>query len=119
MLVWNDKENQTILQLHQFILTRDSYFDVTAENAIEAILTDSRKSMESREEDAEFVRRLRRNDYVAFGGRDFVQKKRFERSDAREEAKIKREEKELKRKQVQLQDLFKTSLGMMRVGASQ
>ena len=56
--------------------------------------------MDAREEDAEFVQRLRRNEYVAFGGRDFKQKKRFERADARDEAQKARQEKELKRKQV-------------------
>ena len=56
--------------------------------------------MDAREEDAEFVQRLRRNEYVAFGGRDFEQKKRFERADARDEAQKARQEKELKRKQV-------------------
>ena len=87
-------------QLDKFIKIRDTYFDVPADNAVELIMADSRKTMVAREEDAEFVRRLRQNDFVAFGGRDFVQKKRFERTEAREEEKRKREEKELKRKNV-------------------
>ena len=88
------------LQLDQFIQLRVTYFDVSAKDAIEVILADSRKTIDAREEDAEFVRRLRLNEFVAFGGRDFAQKKRFERAESREEQRKMREEKELKRKQV-------------------
>ena len=79
---------------------RDTYFDVTSKNAIEIILADSKKTNDAREEDAKFVRRLRQNEFVKFGGRDWTQQKRFDRAHLREEARTAREKKELKRKNV-------------------
>ena len=88
------------VQHARFDQLRDSYFDVTAVDSIDAILVDSKKSKEAREEDVEFVRRLRRNEFVAFGGRDWDQQKRFYRTAAREDEQAKRQEKEKKRKLV-------------------
>ena len=89
-----------MVQNASFVNLRDKYFDVTAEDAVDKILADSKKSMDAREEDAEFVRRLRRNEFVAFGGRDWTQQRRFDRAAEREETKRTREEKEMKRKKV-------------------
>ena len=88
------------LKLTNFTQTRDAFFDVTADDAIELVLADPRKESESREEDAEFIRRLRRNEFVAFGARDWAQQQRFDRSTARTEEQESRREKELKRKRV-------------------
>ena len=79
---------------------RDSYFDVSNETAIEEILSDKRKTLEAREEDAEFVRRLRQNLPVRFGGRDWEQQHRFDRVSAREERKLQQRAKEANRKEV-------------------
>ena len=89
-----------MLQLTQFQQLRDSYFDVSAENALDAIMADSKKTSEAREEDAEFVRRLRRNEYVAFGARDWDQQGRFDRALKRQEKEKERAENERKRKLV-------------------
>ena len=58
--------------------------------------------MQAREEDAEFVRRLKRNEFVRFGSRDWPQQQRFDRTTAREEEMQKRAEKEAIRKEVSL-----------------
>ena len=79
---------------------RDAYFDVTSDDAIDLVLADPRKEKAAREEDAEFIRRLRRNEFVAFGARDWAQQQRFDRSTARAEEQESRRKKELKRKRV-------------------
>ena len=79
---------------------RDSYFDVTTDDAIEVIIADSKKTLEAREEDAEFIRRLRKNEYVAFGARDWDQHGRFDRAHERQEKEEARIENERKRKLV-------------------
>ena len=79
---------------------RDSYFDVSNDSAIEEILADSKKTLEAREEDAEFVRRLRQNLFVRFGSRDWEQQQRFDRVAAREEGSQHQIAKEAERKEV-------------------
>ena len=79
---------------------RDSYFDVSNETAIEEILADSKKTLEAREEDAEFVRRLRQNKVVRCGSRDWDQQQRFDRAAAREEGMQRQIAKEAVRKKV-------------------
>ncbi len=91
---------QFLTQLASFEEMRDSYFDVTAENAIEIILSDQKKTKEDREEDAEFVRRLRKNQFVKFGIRDWEQQERFDRAAKREQELRDREAREKKRKLV-------------------
>ena len=91
-----------ILQLTQFQSLLDHYFDVTAEDAIDVIMADSKKTLEARTEDAEFVRRLRRNEYVAFGARDWDQQGRFDRALERQEKQAGRVENERKRKLVSM-----------------
>ena len=61
---------------------------------------DSTKTIDEREEDAEFVRRLRRNEYVAFGALDAKRLHRFERAAKRRRDEKEREEREEKRKKV-------------------
>ena len=63
-------------------------------------MADAKKTVEAREEDAEFIRRLRRNEYVAFGARDWEQQGRFDRAQERKEQENARAEKERKRKRV-------------------
>ena len=63
-------------------------------------MADTKKTFEAREEDAEFVRRLRNNEYVAFGVRDWDQQGRFDRALERKEKENDRVEKERKRKLV-------------------
>ena len=63
-------------------------------------MADSKKTADAREEDAEFIRRLRRNEYVAFGARDWDQQGRFDRALDRQEQESARKEKEQKRKLV-------------------
>ena len=87
-------------QLASFQKMRDSYFDVTTKDAIEAVMSDAKKEISAREEDAEFIRRLRRNDVVRFGARDWVQEGRFDRAAQREQEKQQREERERKRQLV-------------------
>ena len=87
-------------QLNKFERLRDGYFDVTSDDAIDAIMADTKKTLEAREEDAEFVRRLRRNEYVAFGTRDWDQQGRFDRALERQEKEQARVENERQRKLV-------------------
>ena len=84
----------------KFELLRDCYFDVTTDDAIEVVMADLKKTLEAREEDAEFIRRLRNNEYVAFGARDWDQQKRFDRALERQEKDEARVENERKRKLV-------------------
>ena len=91
------------LQLAKFHRACDGFFDVTAEDAIEIIMADAAKTFEAREEDAEFVWRLRKNEYVAFGARDCDQQGRFNRALGRQEKENKRVERERKQKLVCLQ----------------
>ena len=65
-------------------------------------MADTKKTLEAREEDAEFICRLRKNEYVAFGDRDWDQQGRFDRAEARQEKVIAREENERKRKLVSI-----------------
>ena len=90
------------VQYDRFTKIRDAYFDVTSESAVGDILADVRKTLPAREEDAEFVRRLRRNEFVRFGSRDWSQQQRFDRTAAREEEKQKRAEKEATRKEASI-----------------
>ena len=53
------------VQLAKFETIRDSYFDITADDAIEVVMCDPKKTKEAREEDADFIRRLRQNQFVA------------------------------------------------------
>ena len=62
---------------------RDSYFDVTAADAIDVIRADVRKTKEARAEDEEFVQRLRRNETVRFGVRDMKHQGRMDRAAVR------------------------------------
>ncbi len=84
---------------------RDSYFDVTTKDAVESILKDATKPKDTREEDAEFVRRLRRNEYVAFGSFDVEEAAKAERAFKRQQQQLEREEMEAKRKRVREIDL--------------
>ena len=79
---------------------RDSYFDVTAKDAVDVVLSDPKKEKDAREEDAEFIRRLRRNEPVRFGARDWVQQGRFDRAAKRAQEQQQRQEKEEKRQRV-------------------
>lgn len=88
------------MQLASFVAMRDSYFDVSAGDAIEVIEADSKKSKDARAEDVEFIRRLRRNEVVSFGKRDWDQQKRFERAAIRMEERNERQKKEEQRKLV-------------------
>ena len=81
-----------MVQNASFVNLRDKYFDVTAEDAVDKILANSKKSADAREKDAEFVRRLRQNEFVVFGGRDWSQQRRFDRAAERDETKRKRGE---------------------------
>ena len=63
-------------------------------------MADAKKTLEAREEDAEFVRRLRRNEYVAFGARDWDQQGRFDRALEHQEKEQARVENERQRKLV-------------------
>ena len=56
-----------------FEKTRDSYFDVTAKDAVDVVLSDSIKDKDACEEDTKFIQRLRHNEPVHFGARDWVQ----------------------------------------------
>ena len=89
-----------ICQLAKFEVLRDTYFDVTTDDAIEVVMADAKKTLEAREEDAEFIRRLRKNEYVAFGARDLDQQGRFDRALERQEKEEARVENERKRKLV-------------------
>ena len=79
---------------------RDSFFDATAKDAIDVVLSDSKKEKDAREEDAEFIRRLRRNEPVRFGARDWVQQGRFDRAAKREQEKRQQRDREKERQQV-------------------
>ena len=79
---------------------RDSFFDVTAEDAVDVVLSDSKKEKEAREEDAEFIHRLRRNEPVRFGARDWDQQGRFDRAAKRDQAKQQQRERENERQRV-------------------
>ena len=79
---------------------RDSYFDVSNETAIEEIASDKGKTLEAREEDAEFIRRLRQNLPIRFGSRDWQQEQRFDRAAERQEHRQQQIAKEEKRKEV-------------------
>ncbi len=96
----NYNQSLFFIKLVRFAHDRDTYFDVTADDAIEVILKDTKKEKNARDEDAEFVRRLRRNDFVAFGGRDWEQEGRFNRASERAENQKAQVERELKRKRV-------------------
>ena len=85
-------------QLAKFKLIRDSYFDITTDDAIEVVMADSKKTLEVREEDAVFIRRLRGNEFVAFGARDWDQQGRFDRALERQEKEDARIENERQRK---------------------
>ena len=65
-------------------------------------MADPKKALEARQEDAEFIARLRRNEYVAFGARDWDQQGRFDRAYERQEKENVRVENERKRKLVSL-----------------
>ena len=82
---------------------RDSYYDVTAEDAIDLVLSDSKKEKDAREEDAEFIRRLRVNEPVRFGARDWDQQGRFDRAAKREQEQQQRRERENERQRVRYQ----------------
>ena len=79
---------------------RDSYFDVTAANAIEVIRADVKKTKEARAEDEEFIQRLRRNETVRFGDRDWEHQGRMDRAAARAADEEDRKCREAKRKLV-------------------
>ena len=63
---------------------------------------DAKKTIEARKEDVEFIRRLRRNEFVRFGTRDWDQQGRFDRAATRHAEHDERVEKELKRKSVSI-----------------
>ena len=63
-------------------------------------MADPKKAVEARQEDAEFIRRLRSNEYVAFGARDWDQQGRFDRAYERQEKESTRVENERLRKLV-------------------
>ena len=84
-------------KLTEFTRIRDAYFDVTVENAVDLVMADAKKTKEAREQDAEFIRRLRRNEFVAFGARDWKQQERFDRAEERKHHQEEREEREIKR----------------------
>ena len=73
---------------------------MTSETAIDEIKADTKKTAEARAEDIEFVERLRRNDVVRFGARDWSQQRRFDRTAKRETQQLRREEKEAERRKV-------------------
>ena len=73
---------------------------MTAENAIDIVASDPKKPKDAREEDAEFIRRLRRNEFVKFGVRDWEQQERFDRAAEREMEQREQEAREKKHKQV-------------------
>ena len=75
---------------------------MTSDDAIDVVMADAKKTLDAREEDAEFIRRLRQNEYVAFGARDWDQEERFERAQDRQEKASARVENERKRKLVSL-----------------
>ena len=79
---------------------RDSFFDVTAHDAIDLVLSDSKKEKDAREEDAEFIRRLRRNEPIRFGARDWDQQGRFDRAAKRAQEQQQQREREKERQQV-------------------
>ena len=95
-----------LFQLNRFNALRDNYFDVTLKDAIEVVRQDTKKAMEAREEDVEFIQRLRLNQYVAFGARDWEQQARFNRTAERLAKQDEAEEKERKRKLVSSQPFF-------------
>ena len=53
-----------------FKTIRDSHFDISEANAISQINTDKKKTMSQREEDKQFIKRLKENKFVFFGPRD-------------------------------------------------
>ena len=65
-------------------------------------MADPKKTFEARQEDVEFIERLRRNEYVAFGARDWDQQGRFDRAYASQEKENVRVETERKRKLVSM-----------------
>ena len=79
---------------------RDSFFDITAHDAIDLVLSDSKKEKYAREEDAEFICRLRRNEPVRFGARDWDQQGRFDRVAKRAQEQQQQQEKEEERQRV-------------------
>lgn len=86
----------------RFSKTRDTFFDVTAKDAIDVVQHDTKKTLEAREEDAEFIRRLRANQGVSFGARDWDQEARFDRTAERQAKVGDQEERERKRKKVSI-----------------
>ena len=58
--------------------------------------------MDERLEDAEWVRRVRANEYAALGERDIKRQRRMDRSFARQEEQREREEREEERRRVSL-----------------
>ena len=79
---------------------RDSYLDVTSKDAISVVKSDAKKTNSAREEDANFIYRLRLNMYVAFGERNWVQESCFDRAADRQAKEEMREENERKGKLV-------------------
>ena len=59
-----------MFQLDSFNTIRDSYFDISTKTATESIMTDKTKSQKDRCEDVQFLQKLKRNEYVAFGNKD-------------------------------------------------
>ena len=58
---------------------RDSYFDISTADAIDTIRRDRNKTRLNKDEDVEFIERLRNNRYVRFGEKDlqFLQRKQL------------------------------------------
>ena len=71
-----------------------------AHDAIDMVLSDTKKEKDAREEDAEFIRRLRRNEPVRFGARDWKQQGRFDRAAKRAQEQQQQQEKEKERQRV-------------------
>ena len=63
-------------QLKSFTNSRDGYFDISAQKAIDAIKADKSKTESNKREDSEFITRLRNNQPVRFGKRDKKYQKR-------------------------------------------
>lgn len=59
-----------LLQLESFLTKRDSYFDITTADVLESIRKDTNKTQANKDEDIEFVTRLKNNQRVRFGGKD-------------------------------------------------
>ena len=79
---------------------RDSFFYFTAHDAIDLVLSDSKKEKNAREEDAEFILWLRHKEPICFGARDWDQQGRFDRAAKRAQEQQQQRERERERQQV-------------------